>query len=185
MMSLRPLGFIGLALLAGCSIVHSTIRLPIAGGGTAVFSFNKNGAIPAENSEVKIERAAFDVASKAKDGKYIFAFSEKRGGIPVRVKVEDVTEDPIVTWVDDGHPQLKKGRWEWSSQPISLDDKTLGWLHNIDPSIRVYRFTIINQDGKTVVLDNASTYSSDVKEFVKKELETPPPAAPPPAPVDD
>ena len=181
----RSLGFLVPALLAGCSITHSTLMVPTADGRTAAFAFDKNGAVPAENADIKIEKAVFDVDSKAKGGKYIFAFREKRGGIPVRVKVEDVTEAPIATWVADSHPQLIKGVWQWTCPPIDLEDKTLGWLHTIDPSIRVYRFTIVNQDGNTLMLDDASTYSSDVKEFVRKMIEAPPAAAPAPAPVDN
>jgi len=180
----RSLGFLSLALLAGCSLTHSTVKVATAGGGTAVFAFNKNGAIPAENADVKIEKAVFDIDSTAKGGKYIFAFRERRGGIPVRVKVEDVTEDPIVTWVEDDHPHLVKGVWQSNCPPINLEDKTLGWLYTIDPSIRVYRFTIVNQDGATTVLNNASTYSEDVKELVKKLVEAPP-AVSAPAPVDN
>ena len=178
MMPRLSLAFFAAALVAGCSMTHSRVGIPIAGGGVAAFSFNANGAIPAETSDIKIDKAIFDVESKAKGGKYLFAFSEKRGQIPVRVKVEDVTEDPIVPWADDEHPHLTKGRWEWTCPSIPLDDKSLRWLHEIDPSIRIYRFTIVNQDGSTAVVDDASTYSSDVKEFVKKELE-PPPAPPP------
>jgi hypothetical protein len=178
------LAFPLLAVLAGCSVNTTgdmTLRIPISGGILAPLNFSNGNPVYAETAGIRIDKANFVQAGKELSGHYDFGFVEKQGDVPRRVAVDDVT-DPDgspVNWVDDEHPQLKAGHWEAIGRTIGFDEPALQWLRELDTSVRVYRFTIVNGDGTTTVIYDAGVYPAAVKEFFKKQIDD---AAAPPAP---
>jgi len=177
-----------LAVLAGCSVNTTgdmTLKIPISGGILASVNFSKGSPVFAETDAIRIEKANFVQTSKELSGHYDFGFYEKKGDVPRRVTVDDVTDpdESPVPWVDDEHPQLKAGHWEGGTRMIAFDEKALQWLRELDTSIRVYRFTIVNGDGSSTVIYDAGVYPAVVKEFFKKQIDDA--AAPPQKPAGE
>jgi hypothetical protein len=75
------------------------------------------------------------------------------GARPVSALVRDVTEDPIITVIDDRSPALAAGgRWTATTRPLGPTDDDIRWVANIDNSIRIYRFTFTLADRSVHVL---------------------------------
>ena len=169
--------------LSGCAIQtvsDVTVKREIAGGEMATLHFHAGNVVQPETSDFRVEKTIFSVDSKELNGCYVFSFDVKGGELPRRVTVDDVSEDPVTNWVDDDHPAFKAGHWEFRTRRIGFDEKTMRWLHELDASVRVYRFTIEKADGTKVVLDAAGVYPMGVKEFVKTQVDAA--ARPQPAP---
>jgi hypothetical protein len=178
----RFIPLLPVAILAGCAIANAGsqlgVEVPITGGATTTVHFHNGNAVNAETADVRIEKAFFNVESKDLSGRFVFGFVEKTGDAPRSVKVEDVKDDKVVTWVDDGAPRLKNGHWEATTERVMFEDRRLGWLREIDPSVRIFRFTIVRGDGSTVVLDEPAVFSPGIKEFIKKQLDAASPGSP-------
>jgi hypothetical protein len=93
------------------------------------------------------------------------------------VKVEDVSDNAPVTWLEDSRPALSAGRWEMRSRAFGAGDRSSDWLHEIEPSVRIFRFTIVTADGRTLVMYQAAVFQNDIKDSVNRQL-VPPPASP-------
>jgi hypothetical protein len=177
-----------LGALAGCSVGNGgdiTLKIPIAGGGLAAIMFSNGSPVPAEDTRIRIEKSIFAQEGKSLTGRYVFGRYEKTGDVPRRITIDDVTEtdEKPVNWVDDNHPQLKDGHWESRGRLIGFDDSAVRWMLELDPSIRIYRVTIVNGDGSTDVIYDAALYPAVLKEYFKKQVDDA--AAPPPKPAQD
>ena len=134
-------------------------------------SFAHSAVVPAENDDFKIETAQFEVAGKGKPGVYLFKFWSKKGLAPRSVKVEDVSDDTAVTWADDPAPKLAaNGRWQWTSAPVPADRANLRWIFEIESCIRIYRFTIVTADGRTVQMYEPCSYPDFIKTYFRQQL---------------
>lgn len=147
-------------------------KVSISGGESVPIFFDSHGIVHAENDDVYIASAA--LMPKLNEGKkvtYQFAFQEKHHAVPRSVKVEDVTDDQAVTWVDDPHPTLDaKGNWEQILPAFEPDRSKVQWLYELETSIRVYRFTIVTADGRTLVMYEGANYPAYVKKFFRIQL---------------
>jgi hypothetical protein len=71
--------------------------------------------------------------------------------------------------VDDQHPVLnKEGIWTTTIGPIDADK--IPWLIEIENSIRIFRFTIVTSDGRTLLLYQAASYPAAIKKYFREEL---------------
>ena len=170
----RLLALLIILPVAGCSIGTSTgtvtLKMPISGGELVPIDFNRGNVVNSETDQIRIEKALFSGGKDLK-GSYIFGFFEKKGGIPRRVLVEDVTDDEPTLWVDDRSPILKNGHWEYACPAVAYEEKSLRWLREIDNSVRIYRFTVDQGDGPALVVYEAAIFPSVVKEFIKKQID--------------
>jgi hypothetical protein len=180
-MSLRKLLPVAAVLLSGCVLPVQyntyTRSLIISGGQTIEFTFQGGGLVAPENSDVKIEEAAFKADTPPKLLVYEFAFHSKTGRAPRSVIVEDVSDAKPEILVEDYYPTLKDGRWYRTSGPKMNPDPRLDWLNDPDLSFRVFRFTIVTDDGRKFVMYYAQGYSPEGKAFLKKRLAGEVPAA--------
>jgi hypothetical protein len=170
----RLLALLIILPVAGCSIGTTTgtvtLKMPISGGELVPVDFNRGSVVNSETDQIRIEKTLFSGGKDLK-GSYIFGFYEKKGGIPRRVVVEDVSDDEPTLWVDDRNPVLKNGHWEYSCPPVEYAEKSLRWLREIDNSVRIYRFTIEQGDGPALVLYEPAVFPAPVKEFIKKQID--------------
>jgi hypothetical protein len=162
-------------LLAGCVLPAQyntfTRSFPISGGQTIQLSFAGGGVVAPENADVKLERAVFKADAPPKTLVFEFGFLSKTGRVPRSVMVEDVSGPKAEILVEDDHPELLQGRhWYRMSGPKMYPDPRLDWLNEPDITFRVFRFTIVTDDGRTIVMYYAQGYSPEGKEFLRKRL---------------
>lgn len=122
------------------------LRLPLEKGGPA----------PAKQGTISVLYAGFipgpDPANKGL--LYRFVLEEKNGVAFRSVRVDDVSDESAVLLVEDDQPKLDptKQQWVGTSRVFKGDEPSLVWLTYVDDSMRVYRFTIVTGDGRTVVM---------------------------------
>ncbi len=133
-------------------------------------TFAKGGFVNAEDNDFKIEAAQFEVDPVTKRDTYIFKLISKTGAVPRSIRVEDVSDEAPVTWVEDAAPKLTDRRWVWRSDPVPADRANLRWVFEIESCFRVCRFTIVAADGRTVVLHQPCSYPDFVKAFFRQQL---------------
>jgi hypothetical protein len=168
------------ALIAGCEMQQYgtfTRDVDIAGGETLKVSFEYGMPVPAQNDDARVVIASLKPAN---GGLYqLFSFLEKKGRLPRRVTVEDVAGETAELFVDDLHPKFlvdprapdkKTYTWSWISPSLESIGWKPAWLHEPDESVRMYRFTIVADDGRTIVLYQATRYPAVVKEAILKTL---------------
>ena len=144
---------------------------PIAGGEKYEVVLGQKGIPKTEDDKVLIEMAGIMLDSK----NTLACFNGRvRFKKPLQVKsilMEDITDDPITPVIFDEHPTiLPDGEWIQTSAYKPLTDPAFRWLMLIDNSVRVYRFTIITQDGQTLVYRQADFYNQYIKESIRKAM---------------
>jgi len=93
-----------------------------------------------------------------------------KGATPARIVVSDISEDPIMTLVDDRAPTLDGFVWQGKTSPLGTADDFIKFMTNIDNSIRVYRFTFTLKDGSVHVLTLPIMVPGFLKEAIEKTL---------------
>jgi hypothetical protein len=163
-----------LALLSGClapGMGGLSMAPTIAGGQRVRVDFDSHGIVFVEDDHVRIRRALLVPHLKEKYFAYEFSFQAKPGHAqpPRSVKIDDVTDDDILSYVDDEHPVLnQEGIWTTIKSPI--DPASLPWLIEIENSMRIFRFTIVMADGGTLVLYQGASYPAVIKKYFREEL---------------
>lgn len=100
---------------------------------------------------------------------YFFTVLEKSGKAPRSVRVEDVSDEKPVLLVEDLHPELKdQNKWVSESKPVSVTDPAMHWLTYVDDVMRVFQFTIVDSEGKTIVLNQGWFVPGWVKHSVRQ-----------------
>jgi hypothetical protein len=175
-MGLRYIGIaLGSLVLTGClapGMGNWVAKRDIAGGQTIDVVFGSHGPAPVEDADLIISHSPV-LEFNPKDqthAEYFFSFELKHDLKPTHVMVEDVSDDRAVTLVDDPHPQTMKKVWFRKSVPLESTSDKLAWLGQIDMSIRVYRFTIVDSGGVTHVLYPAASYPPFIKTFLRQKL---------------
>lgn len=160
------------AVLGGCATSPTVQTFTIAGGQTIELPIARGGALPTENSDVKIEVTGFMLDGQAKEITYAFGFTEKKRETPRSVKVEDVTGSTAELLVEDKSPRLDaKGYWKGSARPRKKGDAGLSWLNEAGDTTKVFRFTIVTSDGRQLVMHQASVWSGTSKPMLRQVLD--------------
>jgi len=160
-------------VLTGCTAGSlgstTTVLLPVA-GGTVPFSYGSHGPILEEKDGVRMEGAGLEANLEKRQVEYYFKFAVKPGAVPLRVTIVDITEDPVQIVCEDRAPRLVNGEWTAPVVPLDAKDPSLGWLFNVEESLRAYRITIPMSDGRTVVLTQVQAYADVIKAALRKAL---------------
>jgi hypothetical protein len=170
-MKLITVGLFSVVLTA-CVGPGSTMRtFPVSGGNTVSLPFARGGALSSQTSDVKIEVTGFMVDAEKSELTYTFGFTEKNGKTPMRVTVEDVTGATAVELVADLSPSISAdGYWKGVSSARKAGDSSLAWLHEPGNTEKVFRFTIILNDGRTEEIFQASIWPGQSKPIIKRAL---------------
>jgi hypothetical protein len=161
-----------IAMLGGCATASRMQTFTIAGGETIELPIARGGALPTENSDVKIEVTGFALDGQAKAITYAFGFTEKKRETPRLVKVEDVTGSTAELLVEDNSPRLNAdGFWKGSAIPRKKGDAGLSWLKEAGDTTKVFRFTIVTADGRQLVMHQASVWSGTSKPLLRQVLD--------------
>lgn len=160
---LKLLSVLVFLVLAGCASPGPEVRVTLADGRKLIVSMRDGRVAGEENKYVKVGMARFMYNMQQKNGAYVFALGFTAGSIPASVKIEDVSDTKADLMVQDLKPELKAQLWHHTCPPISLNDPSMQWMHDIDDSFRIYRVTVVLNDGTEVKLHHAAIYPSYAK----------------------
>jgi hypothetical protein len=143
-------GAIALAL-GGCAteMKYSTTT---SDGQRVTFHFVNGMPAHASEAGIQTDTPKLEPNPKIKKFLYLLRFFYHGNQPPRSVKVEDVSDDTTVLLAEDTKPEIRNNEWRGVSRELTLDDPGMKWLNYVDASFRVYRFTIVLADGRTVVL---------------------------------
>jgi len=163
-----------LALLSGCvapGMGGLSMNVTISGGETIRIDFDHGAIVHPENEDVQIITAILEPHLKEKNFTYLFSFQAKHGHAqtPRSVKVDDVTDDTPVSLVDDPYPAYNKES-VWASRVGPFDSDKIPWLVEIENSVRIFRFTIVTADGRTLVLYQGASYPAFIKKSLRQDF---------------
>lgn len=148
-----------------------TIQVRIAEGKTISATVDERGPFPAEDATVKVEVAGILVRFREdrKEPQLVwnFSFRAKVSQPITRVRIDDVTEDPVVGLIGDNQPTLKGNLWSGTAQPIAISKETIPWLYDSKPLIKVFRLTVQYDDGSEAILHQLSWYPASFKDTVR------------------
>ncbi|HZZ58948.1 MAG TPA: hypothetical protein VFE31_14035 [Opitutaceae bacterium] len=160
-----------LGFTAGCQAPGMggiALNAEISGGSKVEIPINRHGAIKAENDDLRVTDATLIADFKVRLCCYAFGFQEKHPFGLRRVMVEDVTDDQPVVMIDDRHPRLVGNHyWRAVTPRFTPTPDNIHWLMEVDYNMRIYRFTIVKDDGQTEVLYDGQDYGNPVKEYIR------------------
>ena len=102
--------------------------------------------------------------------------NDKKGRVPRRILVEDLSGDTPIVVVDDRHPKLENDKngvpryWKWIVSVGKATNPDIQWLADEDETVKVYRYTVTAADGTTTSLLQAAIYPPPMKDIFRKAL---------------
>ena len=153
--------------------VYTEVPVPASGGWS--YQDEDVGALESSVNQSNLETT--------KELRYGFTFSVKRRGeFPTAVKVEDVNDNEAHLLVFQSDPKLEKEAqtywgdhvprsWNGKSAPQKATDKNLEWLMSDQNSIRIHRYTITMNTGKSVVAYFALKFVRSTKRDMRAALQ--------------
>lgn len=159
------------ALWSGCQAPGMggiDMVVPISGGQKINVPLTRQGPLKAENADLAVTNATLIADIKTKQCAYLFSFIEKHHFGLRRVTVEDVSDDQPVVMCDDTHPTVgQHNDWHVLTPKFTPTPDNIHWLMEVDYNMRIYRFTVVKDDGQTDVLYNAQDYGNPIKHFFR------------------
>lgn len=157
-----------LLLCSGCASSSPRLLIPIAGGQSVTLGRQGAGFRPAENERVVITDAGLQTVNL--DGNYYvrwsFSIRPKQAIELSAIRIEDVTDPAPLLLVNDVAPQ-QDGKWTENAGLMELSSTGVRWLSESNQTVRVFRFTINEVDGRSYVLYQGVLYSQASKEAIR------------------
>lgn len=154
---------------AGCAGSSSRLSVPVAGGQSVSLERHGNGFKQAENSRVIIPNPVLQVVNL--DGNYYvrwnFTILPKQATALSLIHIEDLSDSAPLTLVNDVAPQLEGGKWTENAGLMPVSSVSVRWLYEPKESVRLFRFTIGEPDGRSYVLDQGVQYAPSSKEAIR------------------
>jgi hypothetical protein len=159
-----------LLFCSGCASSSSRLLIPIAGGQSVSLDRQGPGFKPAENDRVVVTGAGLQTVNS--DGNYYvrwsFSIRPKQTVELSAIRIEDVTESAPLLLVNDVAPQQQDGgKWTENAGLMELSSTTVRWLSEPNQTVRVFRFTINEVDGRSYVLYQGVLYSPAAKDAIR------------------
>jgi hypothetical protein len=165
----RLLMVISLLWWAGCASSSPQLSIPIAGGQSVRLGRQGPGFKPAENDRVVVTEAGLQTVNL--DGNYYvrwaFSIRAKQVAEFSAIRIEDVTGTTPLLLVNDVSPQQEEGRWTQNAGLMELSSTSIRWLYQPNETVRVFRFTISEVNGRSYVLYQGVLYSPAAKEVIR------------------
>jgi hypothetical protein len=156
------------AFLSGCATGEVKMSLPLADGGQITFPL-RTGPVPAEVEGYRVKEALLLPSKEPRKGFYVFDIIANHPSAISRIQVDDVSDEKVMPALDDEHPKFVNNQWHGESPVIDADDARLQWLFQIPPSLRVYRFTLTTNDGRTLKMYHVAAYPAPVKAVLRHD----------------
>ncbi len=160
---LKLLSVLFFLVLTGCVSPGPELRVTLADGRQLIVSMKDGRVVGEENKYVKVSGARFMYNAELKNGTHVFVLEFTAGSIPASIKIEDFSDTKVDLMVQDLKPELKGQLWNHTCPPVSLNDPSMIWMHDIDDGFRIYRVVVVLQDGTEVKLHHVAIYPSFAK----------------------
>ena len=169
----RPFCFLLMAFLlslSGCTTATEVERpVHVAGGKVIGIPFGPNGPRPGRANGYEVAFASIGPGLTDLELTYRFVVNIPPGSKPANIKVDDISDEEAYPLIDDQHPWLEAGFWHIETRPIKNNDPRLAWVLNVTPSIRVYRFTIMDEAGRRSLLYQVTVYPDYLKSAIRQK----------------
>lgn len=155
--------------LTGCANSSSRLSVPIAGGRPVDLEREGTGFKQAANDRVIITNVGLQ-AVKLNGNNYVrwsFAIKARQAAVLSTVRIEDVSGPAPLLLVNDVAPQVDAGQWTENAGLMDLSSASVRWLFEPKATVRIFRFTINEPDGKSYVLYPGVKYSPASKEAIR------------------
>jgi hypothetical protein len=155
--------------LTACASSSSRPSTTIAGGQTVVLQRQGAWFKPAENDRVFITDASLQ-AVNLNGNHYVrwsFAIRPKQALVLSTVRIEEVSDSTPLLLVNDVAPQLDAGKWTETAGLMDLSSTSVRWLFEPKETVRIFRFTISEPDGRSYVLYQGVQYSPASKDAIR------------------
>jgi hypothetical protein len=155
--------------LAGCVSSSSRVSAPMAGGQSIALEREGSGFKRAENDRIVVTDAALQVVN-LNGNEYLrwrFAISPKQAAVLGSVRIEDVSDPAPFLLVNDVAPQLDAGQWTENAGLMEPSSTSIRWLFEPKETVRVFRFTMDEPDGRSYALYQAVAYAPASKEAIR------------------
>ncbi len=161
-----------LGLLFGCTHPIRTVSVAVAGGQTVTFQKVGTSFVGGENDRFAITESGLNPYRQSGRNflRWQFTFRTKQPTILRRVQVEDVSENASVLLVDDRHPSVDGIEWSRHSELTPATPTDTPWLFDYHPTLRVFRFTITEGNGRRSVLYQAALFNRKAKDAVRIQM---------------
>jgi hypothetical protein len=169
-----PAGLLMVLLLVlwcgGCTSSSPRLSVPIAGGESVSLGREGAGFKPAENDRVAITDAALQTVNL--DGnpyvRWAFSIQPKQSVELSAIRIEDVTDPEPLLLVNDVAPQPQYGgKWTETAGLMEFSSASVRWLDEPKETVRVFRFTINEVDGRSYVLYQGVLFAPAAKEAIR------------------
>jgi hypothetical protein len=165
MAKLPILAAVATLLLSGC--VHQPMTQSITVSGDLNLTFTRLGAgfVKAENNRFVVDEAG--LTTYRTEGKnfvrWQLAIMPKQETAFQLIRIEDVTDENPVLVLEDRAPRIEERRWSRQSDLIRANIRSIPWLFEFGRTIRVFRFTVRETNGKTSMLYQAVLFTPKAK----------------------
>ena len=157
-------------IVSSCATGDVAMMANVSGGQKIRVELGRNGVPLVSEDGVQINTATF-APNADKKIVFVFEFTDGRSRALRSVRVEDVSEETPVLMVESVQPKLSAtGQWRGETDPLTLSDRRLGWLATLPNTLRVYRFTLIFSEGKSLILQQGTFFPAAVKSAVRQSL---------------
>jgi hypothetical protein len=164
-----PIFLLPVLWLAGCSSSVPRLSTPIAGGQAIALEREGSGFKRAENDRILVTDAALQ-AVNLNGNNYVrwrFAISPKQAAVLSSLRIEDVTDPAPFLLINDVAPQLDAGQWTETGGMMELSSASVRWLFDPNETVRVFRFTVNEADGRSYTLYQGVQYAPASKEAIR------------------
>jgi hypothetical protein len=155
--------------LAGCSSSPSRASGSFAGGQSGAPEREGSGFKRAENDRIVVTDASLQVVNlNGKDYlRWKFAVSPKQATILSSIRIEDVSDPAPFLLVNDVAPQLDAGQWTENTGLMDPSSAGVRWLFEPKETVRTFRLTMNEPDGRSYALYQAAPYALAAKQAVR------------------
>jgi hypothetical protein len=155
--------------LAGCASSTSQVSAPSAGGQSVALGREGSGFKRAENDRIVVTEASLQVVN-LNGNEYLrwrFAISPKQAAALSSIRIEDVSDPAPFLLVNDVAPQLDAGQWTENAGLMEPSSASVRWLFEPKETVRVFRLTMNEPDGRSYALYQAVPYAPASKEAIR------------------
>jgi hypothetical protein len=155
--------------LAGCASSSSRVSAPIAGGQSVALKREGSGFKRAENDRIVVTDASLQVVNLNGNDylRWRFAISPKQAAALSSIRIEDVSDPTPFLLVNDVAPQLDAGQWMENAGLMEPSSASVRWLFEPKETVRVFRLTMNEPDGRGYALYQAVPYAPVSKEAIR------------------
>jgi hypothetical protein len=155
--------------LAGCASPPSQVSAPSADGQSVVLRTEGSGFKRAGNDRVVVTDASLQVVN-LNGNEYLrwrFAISPKQAAVLSSIRIEDVSDPAPFLLVSDVAPQLDAGQWTENAGLMEPSSASVRWLFEPKETVRTFRLTINEPDGRSYALYQAVPYAPASKQAIR------------------